>query len=524
MSAQSSKQTWLVQSSSGDLGPFNLQQLQQLASRGSLNRSSLLREVRSTSWIRADQIPSIFDTGLVATTSAARREPESGHNTGSHHETVAQQSTRQPPSMPKLPRAEVNESKVSTGLIVGAASMIAMVVFFVGAMFFMFMGNDSAQTVTAESSRGVAQGSGSAAASAASAPPAQSAGSRGIALSTEDLVSRTKESVALISTPTGTGSGFVVADGVIATNYHVIADCDADAIQVQFPDGRADVKSPMDATLIAEAPERDLALLKIARKVPKVDIDTTHTFRRGQDVVVIGSPGVFRGQALLENAVTKGVLSSEVDIEGYNHYQLSLPVNSGNSGGPVFGMDAKVIGVVVSKSLAEDAISFCIPAADLVSLINDASANGFKATERVVAEHDARVTINALTYQVVKLNDVIGNLSSWLAEELGRPAETIPAGDFVQGVRLMLEKRSPELIKDYTFQLKQIVDDDRLTSRQRSEVETLQQRHRALKKLLDAPPSNVRQLTSDLEKLRDQFLTQLTAVNRLLQLGKPGAF
>ena len=270
------------------------------------------------------------------------------------------------------------------------------------------------------------QGSGSATAS-----PAQSSGSRGIALSTEDLVSRTKESVALISTPTGTGSGFVVAEGVIATNYHVIADCDADAIQVQFPDGRADVKSPMDATLIAEAPERDLALLRIARKVPKVDIDTTHTFRRGQDVVVIGSPGVFRGQALLENAVTKGVLSSEVDIEGYNHYQLSLPVNSGNSGGPVFGMDAKVIGVVVSKSLAEDAISFCIPAADLVSLINDASANGFKATERVVAEQsNARVTINALTYQVVKLNDVIGNLSSWLAEELGRPAETIPRGRF----------------------------------------------------------------------------------------------
>ena len=125
MSAKSSKQTWLVQSSSGDLGPFNLQQLQQLASRGSLNRSSLLREVRSTSWIRADQIPSIFDTGLVATTSAARREPASSRSTGSNHETVARELPRQPPSMPKVPRAEVNESKVSTGLLVGAASMIA---------------------------------------------------------------------------------------------------------------------------------------------------------------------------------------------------------------------------------------------------------------------------------------------------------------------------------------------------------------------------------------------------------------
>jgi len=516
MTISNTKQTWLVQSSRGDLGPFSLQQLQQLASRGSLNRSSLLHETKSTSWIRADQIPSIFDIGLTATTSSANRA------SASNHDTVTHGSNGQPPAVPKMQSVAVGESSVSMGLIVGAASMVAMVLFFGGAMLFMFTGTNAVQTVPTNPSDSVAQNPQSA--GLLSQPSAPLPNSSANALSTEDLVTRTKESVAQISTPTGSGSGFVVADGVVATNYHVIADCDADSIQVLFPDGKASVKGPMDATLIAEAPERDLALLRIDRKVPKVDIDMTHTFRRGQDIVIIGSPGVFRGAAFLPNAVTKGVLSSEVDIQGYNHYQLSLPVNSGNSGGPVFGMDARVIGVVVSKSLAEDSISFCIPAADLVSLINEASAYGFKSTGRVVAEHDARVTINALTSQVIKLNDVIGNISSWLTEELGRPAETIPAGEFVQGVRLMLEKKSPELIKDYSFQLKQIVDDDRLTSRQRSEVETLQQRHRALKKVLDEPPPNVRQLTSDLKSLRNQFLTQLTAVNRLLQLGKPGEF
>ena len=100
----------------------------------------------------------------------------------------------------------------------------------------------------------------------------------------------------------------------------------------------------------------------------------------------------------------------------------------------------------------------------------------------------------------------------------------IPSNDFVIGVKSYLEKEVPELIKDYSFELQQIIDDERLTARQRSEVESLMQRHRALKRVLDQPPPNVRELTNDLRSLRDQFLNQLTAVNRSLQLGKPAAF
>ena len=512
MSSQDSKRAWLVQTSSGDLGPFTLQQLQQLAARGSLNRSSLLRNTKSTGWTRAEQIPSIFEAHVSA------------HPVASDAKAVSQSGVNQPPSIPEKSIVSARGAGISVRVIVGATSMVAMLLFFIGLMTFMVMNSEVSNVAKQHSSRPANADSALAnlptklpLTSTATATPASS-------YSTEDLVTRTKESVALIATPTGSGSGFVAADGVVVTNYHVIADCDADLVKVFFPDGPQGKKGPFPSRLIAEEPERDLALLRIEQHVPKVEVDTTHTFRRGQDVVIIGSPGVFRGASLLPNAVTKGVLSSEAVIEGYNHYQLSLAVNGGNSGGPVFGMDARVIGVVVSKSTAEDSISFCIPASDLVSMLKLQAATGYEPTDRVIGEHNARVTVNALTSQVVSLDKFINNVSAFIVERSGRRPELIPSNDFVIGVKSYLEKEVPELIKDYSFELQQIIDDERLTARQRSEVESLKQRHRALKRVLDQPPPNVRELTNDLRSLRDQFLNQLTAVNRSLQLGKPAAF
>lgn len=507
MNSSDSKRAWLVQSSRGDLGPFTLQQLQQLASRGTLNRSSLLRDTKSTGWIRASQIPSIFNASVEESTTIVTPQLHSVSR------------PNQPPSISQKPIDAKSNDAAFAGVIVGAASMLAMLIFFIGLMAFMALDTDVEP---------VAQNAVQPPATQPNSPSAaQSSSTNSVhasSYSTEDLVTRTKESVALISTPTGSGSGFVAADGVVVTNYHVIADCDADSIKVYFPDGQDGKTGPLPSKLIAEEPERDLALLRIDQAVPKVQIDTTHKFRRGQDVVIIGSPGVFRGAGLLPNAVTKGVLSSEAVIDGYNHYQLSLAVNGGNSGGPVFGMDARVIGVVVSKSTVEESISFCIPASALVNMLQTQAANGYRPTERVVAEHNARVTVNALTGQVISLEKFMNNVSAFLSERSGKSPELIAANDIVVGVKSYMEKEAPELIKDYSFQLKQIVDDERLTARQRSEVESLMQRHRALKRVFDQPPPNVRQLTSDLRSLRDQFLNQLAEVNRSLQLGKPGAF
>ena len=229
MSSQDSKRAWLVQTSSGDLGPFTLQQLQQLAARGSLNRSSLLRNTKSTGWTRAEQIPSIFEAHVSA------------HPVASDAKAVSQSGVNQPPSIPEKSIVSARGAGISVRVIVGATSMVAMLLFFIGLMTFRVMNSEVSNVAKQHSSRPANADSEPAnlptklpLTSTATATPASS-------YSTEDLVTRTKESVALIATPTGSGSGFVAADGVVVTNYHVIADCDADLVKVFFPDeiGRA---------------------------------------------------------------------------------------------------------------------------------------------------------------------------------------------------------------------------------------------------------------------------------------------
>ena len=52
-------------------------------------------------------------------------------------------------------------------------------------------------------------------------------------------------------------------------------------------------------------------------------------------------------------------------LQGQRYYQLTIAVNPGNSGGPVFNSTGSVIGVVTRKSLNQESLAFCIPVEDL---------------------------------------------------------------------------------------------------------------------------------------------------------------
>ncbi len=71
--------------------------------------------------------------------------------------------------------------------------------------------------------------------------------------------------------------------------------------------------------------------------------------------------GLFNGRDILPNAVARGVVSSEHPLFGEPRYQLDMAINGGNSGGPVIGMDGRVVGVVVAKSRSEEGIGFAFP-------------------------------------------------------------------------------------------------------------------------------------------------------------------
>jgi serine protease Do len=171
----------------------------------------------------------------------------------------------------------------------------------------------------------------------------------------------------------GVGSGFVVdSSGYVVTNNHVIDG--AEKIVVTFQDGRK-----LDATLVGRDPKTDLALLKVnaSEPLPHVELGDSDRARVGDWVIAIGNPFGLGGSA------TAGIISArgrDIQSGPYDDYlQIDAPINSGNSGGPVFSDAGEVIGVntaIFSPTGGNVGIGFAIPANQAKSVIAALKENG----------------------------------------------------------------------------------------------------------------------------------------------------
>ncbi|MBI2806178.1 MAG: trypsin-like peptidase domain-containing protein [Planctomycetes bacterium] len=174
----------------------------------------------------------------------------------------------------------------------------------------------------------------------------------------EQLAVQAKESVAVIlytgrdGKQQGLGTGFVIsADGLIATNFHVIGE--ARPITVQLADG-----SRHEATTIHASDRKlDLAIVKIdaKKKLKPLVLGDSTKLKQGQAIVALGHP---RG---LEYSVVAGVLSGKRDFDGVSMLQLAIPIEQGNSGGPILDAQGRVLGIVTMKSLVTNNLGFAIP-------------------------------------------------------------------------------------------------------------------------------------------------------------------
>ena len=137
---------------------------------------------------------------------------------------------------------------------------------------------------------------------------------------------------------TALGSGFIISDdGIVVTNNHVIEN--ADQIKVEMIDGNI-----LSAEVIGSDPKTDIAILKIDsnERMPFVEFGNSDTLRVGDWVVAIGNPF---GQGF---SVSAGIVSARGrELNGrYDDYiQTDAAINRGNSGGPLFNTDGKVVGV-----------------------------------------------------------------------------------------------------------------------------------------------------------------------------------
>ncbi|MFC4625384.1 Do family serine endopeptidase [Daeguia caeni] len=223
------------------------------------------------------------------------------------------------------------------------------------------------------------------------------------------------------------GSGFVIdaEKGLIATNNHVIAD--ADEIMVNFNDG-----AKLKAELVGKDTKTDLALLRVdpkKHKLKAVAFGNSDQVRIGDWVLAIGNPFGLGG------TVTAGIVSArkrDINSGPYDNFiQTDAAINRGNSGGPLFDMDGKVIGIntaIISPSGGSIGIGFAIPAEMAVNVLDQLKEFG------VVRRGWLGVRIQPVTEDVAQtfgLKEAKGALVAGLIEGSGVDNKAIEPGDVV---------------------------------------------------------------------------------------------
>jgi len=227
---------------------------------------------------------------------------------------------------------------------------------------------------------------------------------------------------------TGEGSGFFISsDGYAVTNNHVVDH--AKTVQVTTDDGTI-----YTAKVVGTDPKTDLALLKVDannKQFAYVQFADQQP-RVGDWVIAVGNPFGLGG------TVTAGIVSAsgrEIGASPYDDYlQIDAPINKGNSGGPAFGMNGKVIGVnsaIVSPSGGSVGIGFDIPA-DTAKLVVDELRQKGSVTRGWLGVQVQPVT--AAIADSMGLNKAEGALVD--QPEPGSPAEKagIKAGDIITAV------------------------------------------------------------------------------------------
>ncbi|MEK0446474.1 MAG: hypothetical protein RLZZ399_1795 [Verrucomicrobiota bacterium] len=150
----------------------------------------------------------------------------------------------------------------------------------------------------------------------------------------------------------GVGSGFVIgAEGLIATNRHVIGE--ARRLKVETSDG---VEHEV-TEVVASDNRLDLAILRVATQgLRPLALGDSEAIRQGEPIVAMGNP------AGLTFSVVEGVVSEpQRDIEGLPMIQVAVPIEQGNSGGPLLDRQGRVLGVLTLKSARAENLGFAMP-------------------------------------------------------------------------------------------------------------------------------------------------------------------
>lgn len=168
--------------------------------------------------------------------------------------------------------------------------------------------------------------------------------------------------VVVVSTPAGLGSGFLINPrGYLITNHHVIERETMITVTLfEKTDSGFERKIFRDVRIVALNPFTDLALLRIEDdsrdSFPYVPLSEPAAVQVGQRIFAVGNP------LGLERSLSDGsVTTVSRAFEGLVYIQTNADLNPGNSGGPLFDMSGRVIGVANMSARYFGGLGFAIP-------------------------------------------------------------------------------------------------------------------------------------------------------------------
>jgi len=173
------------------------------------------------------------------------------------------------------------------------------------------------------------------------------------------IYKNTVNSTVTIETDNSLGSGFFVADNIIATNYHVIEG----ASFAYCYTNNSSTKFKIEGYLAADK-SVDLILLKVSGLNRTAIKMASASITPGQKIYALGSP---KG---LPATISDGIVSGLRDFEGYKLIQMTAPISPGSSGGPVLNQQGELVGVSVSQLKDGQNLNFAIPKSNVQLLLS----------------------------------------------------------------------------------------------------------------------------------------------------------
>lgn len=248
------------------------------------------------------------------------------------------------------------------------------------------------------------------------------------------------------------GTGFALKDGYIVTNYHVVED--AKVINVQGVKGNFDIT--YKASIVAIDKYNDLALLRISDDkfngfgaIP-YNIKTSVS-EVGEDVFVLGYP--LTSTMGDEIKLTTGVISSKTGFQGdVSLYQISAPIQPGNSGGPLFDNRGNLIGIVNAKHKGAENVGYAIKTSYLNNLIESSISTSILPNNNQIAGLPLTGKVKSLKNYVFMITcSNAGSSSAYSASpSTSASIKTIEYPTVSRTTAKRAKIKSVKLVKDYT--------------------------------------------------------------------------